>query len=142
MDPARPCAVATPAPPKARFWPDQRAASRASLGRIWYGLAFRPASPVRCQRRHGRILASDRRCCDPNGGSIFDHLREFGRAFADIEPAKRVEKPSRTKSYPATPGKQRVDQARIAPSVAPASRRGTAAQDLSRDEGVATARLP
>src|SRR5258705_978018 len=50
MDPARPFAVATPARPKTRLWPDQRAAFRASLG-IWYGLAFRPASPVRCQRK-------------------------------------------------------------------------------------------
>ena len=99
-------------------------------------LASSNARPLRAQR------ASAYRKRDPNGGSIFDHLREFGRAFADIEPAKRVEKPSRTKSYPATPGKQRVDQARIAPSVAPASRQRTAAQDPSREEGVATARLP
>jgi len=99
-------------------------------------LAASNARPLRAQR------ASAYRKRDPNGGSIFDHLREFGRAFADIEPAKRVEKPSRTKSYPATPGKQRVDQARIAPSVAPASRQRTAAQDPSREEGVATARLP
>ena len=99
-------------------------------------LAASNARPLRAQR------ASAYRKRDPNGGSIFDHLREFGRAFADIEPAKRVEKPSRTKSYPATSGKQRVDQARIAPSVAPASRQRTAAQDPSREEGVATARLP
>jgi hypothetical protein len=76
------------------------------------------------------------------GGSIFDHLRKFGRAFADVEPAKRVEKPSRAKSSPATPGRHRVDQTGIAPSVAPVSRQQTAAQDPSREEGVATARLP
>ncbi len=99
-------------------------------------LAASNARPLRAQR------ASAYRKRDPNGGNIFDHLREFGRAFADIEPTKRVEKPSRTKSSPATPGKQRVDQARIAPSVAPASRQRTAAQDPSREEGVATARLP
>jgi curved DNA-binding protein CbpA len=94
------------------------------------------ARPLRAQR------ASAYRKRDPNSGNIFDHLREFGRAFADIEPAKRVEKPGRAKSAPATPGKQRVDQARTAPSVAPVSRQRTAAQDPSREEGVATARLP
>lgn len=82
---------------------------------------------------------------DLNGGNIFYHLREFGRAFADIAPAKRVEKriekTSRTKSAPATAAKRRVDQARIAPSVAPVSRQRTAAQDPSREEGVATVRL-
>jgi len=94
------------------------------------------ARPLRAQR------ASAYRKRDPNSGNIFYHLREFGRAFADIEPAKRVEKHGRTKSAPATPGKQRVDQARIAPSVAPVSRQRTAAQAPSREEGVATARLP
>ena len=78
-----------------------------------------------------------------DGGNIFDHLREFGRAFADIAPAKRTEKPGRTKSSPATPGRHRVDQTGIAPSVTPVSRQQTAAaQDPSREEGVATARLP
>lgn len=75
-------------------------------------------------------------------GNILDHLREFGRAFADIAPAKRTEKPSRAKSSPATPGRHRVDQTGIAPSVTPVSRQQTAAQDSSREEGVATARLP
>jgi hypothetical protein len=50
---------------------------------------------------------------DLNGRNILDHLREFGRAFADIAPAERIEKPSRAKSAPATVRKQRVDQARI-----------------------------
>ena len=85
--------------------------------------------------------ASAHRKRDLNGGNIFDHLREFGRAFADIEPAKRVEKPGRTKS-PGRAGKQGVDPASIASSVAPASRQRTAAQDPSREEGLATARLP
>ena len=73
-----------------------------------------------------------------DGGNILDHLREFGRAFADIAPAKRTEKPSRAKS----PGRHRVDQTGIAPSVTPVSRQQAAAQDPSREEGVATARLP
>jgi len=74
-----------------------------------------------------------------DGGNILDHLREFGRAFADIAPAKRVEKPSRAKSSPATPGRHRVDQTGIAPSVTPVSRQQTAAQDSSREEGPAFA---
>jgi curved DNA-binding protein CbpA len=77
-----------------------------------------------------------------DGGNILDHLREFGRAFAHIAPAKRTEKPSRAKSSPATPGRHRADQTGIAPSVTPVSRQQTAAQDPSREEGVATARLP
>jgi hypothetical protein len=99
-------------------------------------LAAGNARPSRAQK------ASANRKRDPNGGNIFDHLREFGRAFADVAPAKRVEKPGRAKSAPTTSGKQRVDQARIASSVPPASRQRTAAQDPSREEGVATARLP
>ena len=97
-------------------------------------LAATNARSLRSQR------ASTYRKRDLNGGSIFDHLREFGRAFADIAPAK--EKPRRTKSAPATPGKQRVDQARTPPSMAQVSRQRTAAQDPSREEGVATIRLP
>jgi len=98
------------------------------------------ASNARSLRARG---ASAHRKRDLNGGKIFDHLREFGRAFADVAPAERVEKPSRTKSASATPGKQRVDQsARTAPSMAPVFRQRTAAQDPSREEGVATIRLP
>jgi curved DNA-binding protein CbpA len=78
-------------------------------------------------------------------GIIFYRLRKIGRAFADIAQAKRiekrVEKPSRSISAPATAGKQRVDQARIAPSVQPVSQQQTAAQDPSREEWVATLRL-
>ncbi len=86
-------------------------------------------------------VSADRRR-DPNGGNIFHHLREFGRAFADIEPPKRVEKPGRTKSSPATAGKQRVDHARIASSVPSVSPQRTAAQDPSREEGPAMVRMP
>ena len=97
-------------------------------------LAASNARSLRAQR----VSANRKR----GGGNILDHLREFGRAFADIAPAKRTEKPSRTKSSPATPGRHRVDQTGIAPSVTPVSRQQTAAQDPSREEGVATARLP
>jgi hypothetical protein len=86
--------------------------------------------------------ASARRKRDLNGANIFDHLREFGRAFADIAPAERIEKPSRATFAPATARKQRVDQARISRSVALVSRQRAAAQDPSREEGVAMARLP
>jgi hypothetical protein len=97
-------------------------------------LAATNARSLRSQR------ASAYRKRDLNGGNILDHLREFGRAFADIAPAK--EKPRRTKSAPATPGKQRVDQARTPPSMAPVPQQQTAAQDPSREEGPAMVRLP
>ena len=104
-----------------------------------------PPLDLTARSLRARRASADRKG-DPNGGNVFDHLREFGRAFADIPPAKRVEKriekPGRTKSATATPGKQRVDQARIASSVPPVSRQRTAAQDPSREEGVATVRLP
>jgi curved DNA-binding protein CbpA len=78
-------------------------------------------------------------------GIIFYRLRKFDRAFADIARAKGVEKgsekASRSKSAPAMAEKQRVDQARITPSRAPLSRQRTAAQDPSREEGVATTAL-
>ncbi len=63
MDPARPFVVGTLASPAARFRSDQRGACQALLGKIWHGLAFQSASPVRCRRRHRRIPAGDRRCC-------------------------------------------------------------------------------
>ncbi len=104
-----------------------------------------PPLDLTARSLRARRVSADRKG-DPNGGNVFDHLREFGRAFADIPPEKRVEKgiekPGRTKSASATPGKQRVDQARIASSVPPVSRQRTAAQDPSREEGVATVRLP
>ncbi len=74
-------------------------------------------------------------------GIIFYRLRKLGRAFADIARPKRSEKPSRSKSAPAMAGKQRIDQARLASSVAPVSQHRTAAQDPSREEGPATAML-
>ena len=104
-----------------------------------------PPLDLTARSLRARRVSADRKG-DPNGGNVFDHLREFGRAFADIPPAKRVEKRieklGRIKSATATPGKQRVDQARIASSVPPVSRQRTAAQDPSREEGVATVRLP
>jgi len=76
-------------------------------------------------------------------GIILHRLREFDRAFADIPRGKRaerrIEKASRTKS--ASAERHHVDQARIAPSVTPASQQRTAAQDPSREESVAAASL-
>jgi len=78
-------------------------------------------------------------------GIIFYRLRKFGRAFADIARGKQVEKQnekaSRSKSAPAPAGKQRLDQARTAPSATRMSRQRTAAQDASREEGAATVTL-
>jgi curved DNA-binding protein CbpA len=78
-------------------------------------------------------------------GIIFYRLRKFGRAFADIARAKQVEKQiekaGRSKSAPAPAGKQRLDQARTAPSVTRMSRQRTAAQDASREERAATVTL-
>jgi curved DNA-binding protein CbpA len=104
-----------------------------------------PPLDLTARSLRARRVSADRKG-DPNGGNVFDHLREFRRAFADIPPAKqvekRIEKQGRTKSASATPGKQRVDQARISSSAPPVSRQRTAAQDPSREEGVATVRLP
>jgi curved DNA-binding protein CbpA len=96
------------------------------------------AAPNARSLRAQRVSASRKR----DGGNVFDHLRQFGRAFADIAPAKRTEMPSRAKSSPATSGRHRVDQTGIAPSVTSVSRQQAAVQDPSREEGVATARLP
>jgi hypothetical protein len=104
-----------------------------------------PPLDLTARSLRARRVSADRKG-DPNGGNVFDHLREFGRAFADIPPEKRVEKgiekPGRTKSASATPGKQRVDQARIASSVPSVSRQRTAAQDPSREERPAMVRMP
>ena len=51
------------------------------------------------------------------------------------------DKASRSKPAPATPGKPRVDQAKIASSMAPPSYHRKAAQDPSREESVAAATL-
>ena len=56
-------------------------------------------------------------------GTILYRTRKIGRAFADIAPARRIEKLDRPKPPPAAVGKSRVDQAAIAGSVTPSQRR-------------------
>lgn len=67
-------------------------------------------------------------------GIIFYRMRKFGRAFADVAPAKRIEKASRSKSAPTTAGKPHFDQAAITPLVTPLSQRRKAARKPSREE--------
>jgi hypothetical protein len=74
-------------------------------------------------------------------GIIFYRLWEFDGAFADVAPAKRIEKASRPKSSPAMARQPRFEHAAIAPAVVPLPRRRTAAQDPSREESVAQVRL-
>lgn len=52
-------------------------------------------------------------------GIISYRMRKFGRAFADIAPAKRTEKASRSKSGPTTAANAPFYQATIAPPVTP-----------------------
>lgn len=68
-------------------------------------------------------------------GTILYRLRKFDRAFADIAPAKRIDKTGHAKSMPTIAPKQHIDHAAIAPAVTPAPPRRTAAQDPSRGEG-------
>jgi hypothetical protein len=56
-------------------------------------------------------------------GTILYRMRKNGRAFADVAPAKRVERLDRPKPPPAAVGKSRVDQAAIAGSMTPSQRR-------------------
>jgi hypothetical protein len=56
-------------------------------------------------------------------GTILYRMRKIGRAFADVAPAKRVERLDRPKPPPAAVGKSRVDQAAIAGSMTPSQRR-------------------
>jgi hypothetical protein len=56
-------------------------------------------------------------------GTILYRTRKIGRAFADIAPAKRIEKLDRPKPPPAPVGKSRVDQAAITGSGTPSQRR-------------------
>ena len=56
-------------------------------------------------------------------GTILYRMRKIGRAFADIAPAKRIEKLDRRKPPPAAVGKSRGDQAAITGSVTPSQRR-------------------
>lgn len=74
-------------------------------------------------------------------GVIFYRLREFDGAFADVVPAKRIERASRPKSLPMMARQPHFDHAAIAPALVPLPRRRTAAQDPSREESVAQVRL-
>ena len=69
-------------------------------------------------------------------GSMFHRLRRFERAFADIAPKNRVEKPVRAKSASATAGAPRPGPAAIARPVVPVPRPRMAAQDPSRQESM------
>jgi curved DNA-binding protein CbpA len=80
---------------------------------------------------HGAIAALDQALQrDPrflpayiDRGTILYRIRKIGRAFADIAPAKRIEKLDRRKPPPAAVGKSRGDQAAITGSVTPSQRR-------------------
>ena len=80
---------------------------------------------------HGAIAALDQALQrDPrflpayiDRGTILYRIRKIGRAFADIAPAKRIEKLDRPKPPPAAVGKSRGDQAAITGSVTPSQRR-------------------
>lgn len=74
-----------------------------------------------------------------DGGVTFDRLRQFGRAFADLPPAQRSERPDRIRS--AATGKPRVGPAAIAHPVLPLPRRRPAMPNLWREENVASMRL-
>ena len=74
-------------------------------------------------------------------GIIFYRLREFDGAFADVAPAKRIEKASRPKPPPTMARQPRFDHAAIAPAAVPLPRRRIAAQDPSREESVVQVRL-
>jgi tetratricopeptide (TPR) repeat protein len=70
---------------------------------------------------------------------IFYRQRKFDRAFADVSPAKRIEKASRPRSLSVTSRKPRIDQAATARPVISSSERLTAAQDPSREDGFTSA---
>jgi curved DNA-binding protein CbpA len=69
-------------------------------------------------------------------GIILYRLHGSGRGFANIAPAKRVEKSSRAKPAPAMARKPRIDRPAIPPWLARAFRQRTAAHDASRFESV------
>lgn len=73
-------------------------------------------------------------------GVIFYRLRKFDRAFADLAPAKPIEKPGRARSAP-TAGAPRLSPVAIARPPMPVPRRRAVAQDPSREESVALVRL-
>jgi curved DNA-binding protein CbpA len=75
-------------------------------------------------------------------GVIFYRLQKIGRAFANIEPGKRIEKTSRSKSATTTARKPHFHRPAIAaPLTRPFARR-TATQARSREEGLASLGTP
>jgi DnaJ domain len=74
-------------------------------------------------------------------GGVFNHLRKFDRAFADIAPMKQKEPPGRTISASATSGTPHFGPAKIARPATPVPRRRSSAQDPSREESVVTVRV-
>lgn len=73
-------------------------------------------------------------------GVIFYRLRKFERAFADLAPAKPIDRPGRARSAP-TAGAPRLSPVAIARPPMPVPRRRAVAQDPSREESVALVRV-
>jgi curved DNA-binding protein CbpA len=67
-------------------------------------------------------------------GIILYRMRKFGRAFADIAPAKRIAEATRSKFAPTTAGQRHLDQAANAPLVMLLSQRQKAARKSSTAE--------
>jgi tetratricopeptide (TPR) repeat protein len=67
-------------------------------------------------------------------GTVLYRMRRIGRAFADIAPAKPIEKSDRSKSAPATAGKSGTDQAAPTGPVTPLPQRRKIAQKPSRED--------
>jgi curved DNA-binding protein CbpA len=72
-------------------------------------------------------------------GIIFYRVEKSDAAFPDVAPAKRTEKPGRSKSAPMMSRKRQFVAAAIATSVTPVPQRRTIAQDLSGGEASASA---
>jgi curved DNA-binding protein CbpA len=74
-------------------------------------------------------------------GIVFYRTQKSSHIFPDVAQANRIRKADRSKAAPTIAKKPPVDQAVIPPSLAPWSQRRTAAQDLSRNRGFASAML-
>ena len=61
-------------------------------------------------------------------GIILYRMRKFGRAFADVAPAKRIAEATRAKSAPTTVGQPHLAQAANAPQMTPLLQQQTAAR--------------
>ncbi|MDP1865091.1 MAG: J domain-containing protein [Bradyrhizobium sp.] len=73
-------------------------------------------------------------------GVSFDRLRKFDRAFADLQPAKRTERPDRARSASTRSGRPRFVPDAIARPTLPLPRRRPTAPNLWREESVASMR--